>query len=161
MTISAGERLPDVTFHGYADDAPTTLSTADIFDGRRVVLIGVPGAFTKTCSNAHLPEFIAAHDAIIAAGIDRIVCVAVNDAYVMNAWGKALGGDDKIWFVGDPHCEFTNAIGVATASTDVLGVRCRRFALVADNGVVTQMNLEPVPGLDVSRAGVILAALTA
>ncbi|MCV0395683.1 MAG: peroxiredoxin [Rhizobiaceae bacterium] len=147
MTIAVGETLPDVTFKTITADGPTALSTADIFSGRKIVLFGVPGAFTPTCSMNHLPGYIENHDAIMARGVDRIAVVSVNDHHVMNAWAKSSGGADKILFLADALGEFAKATGLEVdLSAGGLGIRLKRFSMIVEDGVVKFLALEDAPG---------------
>ena len=141
-------------------DGPKEISTDEIFKGQKVVLFAVPGAFTPTCSAKHLPGFVQYADAILAKGVDRIVCVAVNDVFVMAAWGRDQGIGDKVQLLADGSAVFTRALGLELdLVARGLGVRSQRYALVAEDGKVTHLAIEAPGGFDVSRAEVILAAL--
>ena len=147
MTIAVGRKLPDATFKTSTADGPKELSTADIFGGRKVVLIGVPGAFTPTCNNNHLPGYIENRDAILARGVDQIAVVAVNDVFVMDAWAKASGGDGKILFLADGSGDFARAAGLDLDLAKAgLGLRLKRFSAVVEDGTVTALNIEDAPG---------------
>ena len=159
MAIQEGDKLPDATLHVMQDGRPTALSTQELFGGKKVVLFAVPGAFTPTCSQAHLPGFVANADAIKAKGVDSIVCVAVNDAFVMDAWGKD-GNAEELVMAGDGNGDFTNAIGLAMDGTGFgLGQRSQRYAMIVDDGVVTKLAVEAAGALDVSKAEAMLEAL--
>ena len=160
MTISVGDRLPDATFKAMTADGAKDLSTADVFAGRKVVLFGVPGAFTPTCSNNHLPGYLENRDAIVARGVDTIAVVATNDHHVMAAWARFSGGEGKILFLADGNGEFVRAAGLeADMSQAAMGRRSRRFSMIVDDGKVTALNVETKPGVDQSGAGNILAQL--
>jgi len=160
MTIAVGDKLPEVTFKTIAADGPKDLSTADIFAGRKVVLFGVPGAFTPTCSNNHLPGYIENRDAILSRGVDTIAVVATNDHHVMAAWARFTGGEDKILFLADGNGEFVRATGLdADMGPAAFGRRSRRFSMIVDDGKVSSINVETKPGVNESSAANILAQL--
>jgi peroxiredoxin len=147
MPIEIGDKIPTATVLKITDDGPAEISTSALFDGRKVVVFGLPGAFTPTCSLNHLPGFIENHDIILAKGVDEIVCVSVNDHHVMKAWAKATGGLGKITFIADWDAAFTKALGMdADISAGKLGLRSRRYSLIADNATVTAVNLEVARG---------------
>jgi peroxiredoxin len=147
MTIAVGGKLPDATFKTSTADGPKELSTAEIFAGRKVVLFGVPGAFTPTCNNNHLPGYIENRDAILARGVDQIAVVAVNDVFVMDAWAKTSGGDGKILFLADGSGDFARAAGLdLDLSKGGLGLRLKRFSAIVEDGTVTALNIEDAPG---------------
>lgn len=147
MTIGVGERLPDATFKVATSEGLSDLSTNEVFAGKRVVLIGVPGAFTPTCNDAHLPGFIENRDAILAQGVDAIAVLSVNDGWVMAAWSRFTGAEDKLVFLPDGNGTFTTAIGLdADMSAPGYGRRCRRFSMIVEDGVVKALNIEPERG---------------
>lgn len=159
MTIKSGDRIPDVTLKTMGANGPEDITTADIFGGKKVVLFAVPGAFTPGCTMTHLPGYVVNADKIKAAGVDTIACVAVNDAFVMDAWGKSQNADE-ILMLGDGNGEFTAALGLELDGRGFgLGTRSQRYAMIVDDGVVTTLNLEDGPGIDVSAAEKILEAL--
>ena len=159
MTIKVGERVPSVTLKKLGEKGPENISTDDIFSGRKVVLFAVPGAFTPTCSAAHLPGYVVNADKIKAKGVDTIVCMAVNDAFVMGAWGKAQNAEELL-MLADGNAELSKALGLTLDGSGFgLGLRSQRFAMVVDNGVVTHLAVEAGTGLDVSAAEKILALL--
>ena len=159
MTIQVGDSIPEVTLHVMSDKGPQAVTTSEIFGGKKVVLFAVPGAFTPTCSNAHLPGFVANADKIKAKGVDEIVCVSVNDAFVMNAWGQA-GNAEEIMMVGDGNGALATAMDVEMDGSGFgLGKRSRRYALIAEDGKVTTLNLENGGAFEVSSADAILEAL--
>ena len=161
MTVKTGDRMPDATiFKMGADGGPEAVATGDFFRGRRVVVFGLPGAFTRTCSARHLPGFVAQADAIKARGVDEIACVSVNDAMVMTAWGQAHGADGKVTMLSDGNCELTDRLGLASdMSAKGYGRRSKRYAMIVDDGVVSHFAPETAPGLDVSSAEKVLEAL--
>lgn len=147
MTIQVGETLPDANFTQMTGEGPQPLSTADVFGGRKVVLFAVPGAFTPTCHRNHLPGFIENVDAIKAKGVDSIVCVSVNDVFVMDAWANQTGGAGKIQFLADGNGDFASAIGLdLDASGFGMGKRSRRYSMIVDDRVVKALNIEPQAG---------------
>ena len=159
MAIQEGDTLPDATLHVMQDGRPAAVTTADLFAGKKVVLFAVPGAFTPTCSQAHLPGFVANADAIKAKGVDSIVCVAVNDAFVMDAWGKD-GNAEELVMAGDGNGDFTKALGLEMDGSGFgLGTRSQRYAMVVDDGRVAKLAVEPAGGFEVSKAEAILEAL--
>jgi peroxiredoxin len=161
MTIKAGDRIPDGTLMRMSDKGPQPITTKEIFDGKKVVLFAVPGAFTPTCSNQHLPGFVRHGDAIKAKGVNTIACLSVNDAFVMGAWGKAQNVGDKILMLADGNAEFTKKLGLELdASGFGMGVRAKRFAMIVDRGVVKHLAVEANPGQAVdSGAEAILGRL--
>ncbi len=143
MTIAAGDMLPDATFTTMTAEGPTQLSTADVFSGRKVVLFAVPGAFTPTCHNSHLPGFVANAAALKAKGVDAIICVSVNDVFVMDAWAKNSGAGDAVTFLADGNADFTRAIGMELdASGFGMGIRSKRYAMLVEDGKVSILNEE-------------------
>ncbi|MBS0366628.1 MAG: peroxiredoxin [Proteobacteria bacterium] len=160
MTIKAGERMPAGTFKRMTKDGPQNLTTDELFKGKRVVLFSVPGAFTPTCDAKHLPGFIQLADAIRAKGIDTIACMAVNDVFVMNAWGKASGAGDKVLMLADGNGDYARALGLELdASGFGMGKRGQRFAVVVKDGVATHVEVEQGGQFKVSSAEHILALL--
>jgi len=159
MTIQVGDRIPETVVTTMAEEGPNPLTTTDYFSGRRVVLFSVPGAFTPTCSARHLPGFVEQGEAIRAKGIDAIACTAVNDIFVMNAWKKQAGADD-IDMLADGNGEFVEALGLQLDATGFgMGQRGQRFALVAEDGVVTHLFVEDGGDFKVSSAEHVLGAL--
>jgi len=160
MTIKVGDPIPSMKLMTATAEGPKEISTDEIFKGKKVVMFGVPGAFTPTCSERHLPGFIEHADEILAKGVDRIVCVAVNDAFVLGAWAKQREVGDKITMLADGSGAFTKALGLELDLVGRgLGVRCQRFALVAENGKVTYLGVEQPGGFEVSKAEAILNQL--
>ena len=161
MSIQVGDRVPNVTLSTMGAEKPQPITTGDVFAGRNVVLFSVPGAFTPTCSARHLPGFIDLAGDFHASGIDTIACVAVNDVFVMNAWGKSAGADD-ILMLADGNAEFARALGLEMDATPFgMGLRSQRFALVAEDGVVTDLFVEGPGEFRVSSAENVLAKLKA
>jgi peroxiredoxin len=153
MTIQVGDRIPEATLRVMTDDGIVQKSTKDIFEGKKVALFGVPGAFTPTCSAKHLPGFVDKSEALKSKGIDTIACLAWNDPFVMGAWGKAQNVGDKVVMLSDGNGELTEAMGLAfDASGAGLGRRNRRFSMVVDDGVVKALNVEEGGAFEVSSA---------
>lgn len=160
MTIQVGEKVPSGSFGVMTDSGPGSISTDDLFSGKKVVLFAVPGAFTPTCSNAHLPGFVKDADALLAKGVDTIACMSVNDVFVMDAWGKDQKTGDKVMMLADGNGEYTKALGLEMdASGFGMGTRSRRFAIVVDDGVATHVAAEDGGKLEVSSAEAVLAEL--
>ncbi len=160
MTIKVGDTIPSMKLMVATADGPKEISTDEIFKGKKVVLFAVPGAFTPTCSAKHLPGFIQHADDLKAKGVDTIACIAVNDAFVMGAWGKDQGTGDKILMLADGAAAFAKAIGLELdLNARGMGWRSQRYALVADDGKVTHLGVEAPGGFEVSKAEAILAAL--
>ena len=152
-TILIGERIPAASLMTMTDEGPQAISTGDLFGGKRVVLFSVPGAFTPICSAQHLPGFVASAATIKAKGIDTIACLAVNDAFVMCAWAGDQHVGGQILMLADGNGNFTRALGLeVNLAAHGLGVRGRRFALIAEDGIVSDLEVESGTGLDVSSA---------
>ena len=159
MAIQEGDKLPEATMHMW-DGKPVPVTTADLFAGKKVVLFAVPGAFTPTCSQAHLPGYVVNADAISAKGVDSIICLSVNDAFVMGAWAKDQGTGDTIDMLADGSGALAKAMDVELdLSERGLGVRGKRFALVAEDGVVKHLALQDGGELTTSSAEEVLKAL--
>lgn len=160
MPIKAGDRMPAGKFKRMGEKGPEDLTSAQLFDGKRVVLFSVPGAFTPTCSAKHLPGFIEHAAALRAKGVDTIACMAVNDAFVMNAWGKSANTADKVLMLADGNGEYAKALGLELDARGFgMGVRGQRFALVVDNSIATQVLIEAAGEFKVSAAEYVLAQL--
>ncbi|PEQ11550.1 peroxiredoxin [Novosphingobium sp. PC22D] len=159
MTIAVGDKLPDVKLIKATDQGPDAVQSADYFKGKKVALFSVPGAFTPTCSAKHLPGFVDKASELKAKGIDEIACTAVNDAFVMGAWGKASGSDD-VTMLADGNAEFAEALGLTMDGSGVgLGKRGQRFSMVVNDGVVEQLNVEQPGNFEVSSAEYMLGQL--
>jgi peroxiredoxin len=160
MAIKAGERMPAGTLKRMTKEGPKDLSTEELFKGKLVVLFSVPGAFTPTCDAKHLPGFVQLADQIRAKGVDTIACMAVNDVFVMNAWGKASGVGDRILMLADGNGEYARALGLELDAKGYgMGTRGQRFAIVARDGVATQVNVEAPGQFKVSAAEYVLGQL--
>jgi len=160
MTIQVGDRLPQATFMTPTEEGPAPISTDEVFKGKRVALFAVPGAFTPTCSAKHLPGFKEQAAAIKAKGVDTIACVSVNDVFVMKAWAKDQGVGDEILMLADGNGDFTKALGLElNASKFGMGSRSQRYSLIANDGVVEQLNVEAAGEFRVSSADYLLEAL--
>lgn len=160
MTIKVGDTMPECEVFVLGDDGPRGISAPDLVAGKKVALFGVPGAFTRTCSARHLPGFVAQADALKAKGIDEIMCLAVNDVFVLDAWGRAHGADGVVKFVSDGTLSFTRAAGLeADLSSRGFGLRCRRFSMIVDDGKVTHLHLEEAGGFGETSAEVMLEDL--
>jgi peroxiredoxin len=146
MTVSVGDRLPETTFFIMGPDGLEMRTTSEIFAGRKVVLFGVPGAFTPTCTNNHLPGFLEHRDAILAKGVDEIAVVSVNDVFVLNAWAEHTRGKGRITFLSDGVAEFAKAAGLDMDRTSVgQGIRLKRFSMIVNDGVIETLEVEDVP----------------
>lgn len=160
MTIKVGERIPSVSIAHMTSDGVSEVSTDEIFAGKKVVLFALPGAYTPTCSATHLPGYVVNHDAIKGKGVDTIACLSVNDAFVMDAWGKAQNVDDNIIMLADGSGTFTEAVGLELDLTaNNMGVRSQRYAMVVEDQVVTHINVEEGGAFKVSDAETILKLL--
>jgi peroxiredoxin len=161
MTIAVGEKLPAATFKEKTADGPVEITTSQLFDGKKVVLFAVPGAFTPTCTLNHLPGFLENRDAFLAKGIDDIAVIAVNDWHVMGAWAQHTGGMGKIHYLADWDGAFTKSLGLdADLSGGGLGVRSKRYSMLVEDGVVRALNIEESPGqATVSGAAAMLEKL--
>ena len=161
MTIAVGDKLPEATFKVRTPDGLKDVSTQELTAGKKVVLFAVPGAFTPTCHAKHMPSYLENLDALKAKGVDAVACVAVNDAFVLDAWGKAAGSDGKVMLLSDGNATFTKAVGLDFDGSGFgLGTRSKRYSMLVDNGVVKALNVEESPGvMEVSGADRILAAL--
>ncbi len=160
MTIAVGDLMPAGSFATAAAGEPTSLSTQALFAGKKVVFVSVPGAFTPTCSMQHLPGLVRHADEILAKGVDTIACMAVNDVYVMAAWGKHLGVGDRILMLADGNGDYTRALGLELDASKLgLGTRSQRFVIIAEDGIVTHLAVEQPACFDVTKAETILNAL--
>ena len=147
MSIEVGDTIPEATFHVMTEDGPVPRTTEQIFPGKKVVLIGVPGAFTPTCSMNHLPPFIAKAEDIKAKGVDEILVTGVNDVFVMGAWAKHSGGEGKVTYLADGSAKFAEAVGLAIDLGERgLGTRSQRYAMIVDDGRVKSLSVDASPG---------------
>lgn len=160
MSISIGDRVPNVDLYRMGPKGPEKISSEALFAGKKTVLFAVPGAFTPTCSQAHLPGYVVKADELLAKGVDQIVCLSVNDAFVMDAWGRHQNAGDRIQMIADGSGDFTKAVGLDwDMSARGLGHRSQRYSMVLDDGVVTHLNLEEPGKFEVSDAETMLRAL--
>jgi glutaredoxin/glutathione-dependent peroxiredoxin len=160
MAIKAGDRMPAGSFKRMTREGPRELTSDELFKGKRVVLFSVPGAFTPTCDAKHLPGFVQLADQIHAKGVDTIACMAVNDVFVMSAWGKASGVGDKILMLADGNGDYARALGLELdASKFGMGKRGQRFAIIAKDGVATHVDVEEPGQFKVSAAEYVLGQL--
>ena len=160
MTISAGEKIPSVTLKTMEDGQMRDITTDALFSGKKVVLFAVPGAFTPTCSMQHLPGFIEKAGEIKAKGVDTIACVSVNDAFVMDAWGKDRSAGGAVLMLADGNGDFSKAVGLDFDGSGIgFGLRSQRYAMVVEDGVVKSLYVEKPMKFEVSSADAILAAL--
>jgi peroxiredoxin len=160
MTISAGDKMPSGAFGIMTEAGPGAISTDDLFSDKKVVLVSVPGAFTPTCSMNHLPGFVDQFDALKNKNVDTVACMAVNDVFVMAAWGKDRGVGENIMMLADGNGDYAKALGLDfDASGFGMGVRGQRFAIIVDDGVATHVAVEAAGQFEVSKAEAILEAL--
>jgi peroxiredoxin len=160
MTIKIGDRMPVGTFKIMCEKGPADLGSAELFAGKRVVLFAVPGAFTPTCDARHLPGYLEHFEALKAKGIDTIACLAVNDVFVMNAWGKAGNAVGKVLMLADGNGEYARALGLELDARGFgMGERAKRFAMLVEDGVVRQLHVEAPGQFKVSAADHVLAQL--
>jgi len=160
MSVSVGDKIPDIAVQTMADSGPHNVQTFDVLGRGKVVLFAVPGAFTPGCSKIHLPGYVEKADDLRAKGVSTIACIAVNDAWVMEAWGKAQGVGDKVLLLADGAGAFTKAMGLEFDGSGFgLGLRSRRYAAVIEDGIITELEVEPKGGVDVSSCDNILSKL--
>ena len=160
MDIKVGDTIPSIDLMTMTADGPSCISTDDIFSGKKIAFFGLPGAFTPTCSAKHLPGFVQNADALKAKDIDTIVCLAVNDAFVMDAWGQDQNVDDRVMMVADGSAAFTKATGLGLDLTERgLGLRCQRFSMVVVDGVVQSLHIDPAGSFEDTSAEKMLGEL--
>lgn len=160
MSISVGDKLPEATFMEMTEKGPEPRTTADVFDGKKIALFAVPGAYTPTCSAKHLPGFVEKQGDMAAKGIDDIVCTSVNDVFVMGAWGKDNGVDGKVRMLADGNGTFAAALGLEMDGSGFgMGQRSQRYSMIVDNGTVTELNVEQGGAFEVSSADYLLGQL--
>lgn len=159
MTIQTGDRIPQCTLRVMGENGPEKVETSALFDGKKVVMFAVPGAFTPGCSKTHLPGYVELADKIKAKGVDSIICMAVNDAFVMDAWGKAKNADEVL-MLADGNGEFTRAMGLEMDGSGFgMGTRCKRMSMIVEDGVVRNITIEPPGGIVETTAEATLARL--
>jgi peroxiredoxin len=160
MTIQLGEKIPSVTLQQKTDEGVSDISTDQIFSDKKVVLFALPGAFTPTCSAAHLPGYVVKADELKGKGIDQIVCLSVNDAHVMKAWGDQQNVEGRVMMIADGSCHFTHAVGLELDRREGgMGIRSQRYAMIVNDGVVELLNVEKPMKFEVSDADTILNSL--
>ena len=160
MTIQTGDKMPEGSFGIMTDDGPGSISTEELFAGKKVVLISVPGAFTPTCSMKHLPGFVEQAAALKAEGVDTIACTAVNDVFVMDAWGKERGVGDSVLMLADGNGDYVRSLGLEMDGTGFgMGMRGKRFAIVVEDGTATHVAVEAPGQFEVSKVEAIMNAL--
>ena len=160
MAIQVGDRIPDIKVMTWGAEGPTPVQTGDVLGTGKVVIFAVPGAFTPTCSDFHLPGYVLRAEELRAKGVDKVVCVSVNDPFVMNAWGEQQNVGTDVMMLADGNAEFAQAVGlVMDGSGFGLGTRSQRYAAVLEDGVVTMLNVEPGGGMTVSGVEEVLAAI--
>jgi peroxiredoxin len=160
MSLTVGDRVPETEFFIMTPEGRKKLPSSEVFNGKKIVLFGVPGAFTGTCHKLHVPSYLLNLDQIKAKGVDTVACLAVNDADVMHAWSKQTGADGKILFLADGNGDFTRAMGLERDfSAGGMGKRSARYSMIVENGVIKKMNVEDKPGVNVSGGDTILEQL--
>ena len=160
MAIKVGDKVPDVPLRTMTGDGPAAVQSGEVLGSGKVVLIAVPGAFTPTCSDHHLPGFVLRAEDLEGKGVDTIACVSVNDAFVMGAWGQAQGAEGKVLMLADGNGEFAAAMGLEMDGSGFgLGTRSQRYAAIIEDGVLTELMVEPGPGLEASSVESVLAKL--
>ena len=160
MAVATGDQIPDVEIRTMGAEGPVPVRTGDILGKGKVVLFAVPGAFTPGCSRIHLPGFVQQAQAVTDKGVDTIACIAVNDAFVMDAWGKDQGVGESIVMLADGNGDFTKAMGLEMNGVGIgLGLRSQRYAAIIEDGVITSLDVEPGRGIEVSSCGAVLERL--
>lgn len=160
MTIQIGDKLPSIDVQYKTEDGVKTINTDELFAGKKVVLFALPGAFTPTCSASHVPGYLVNSDKLFEKGIDRIICLSVNDAHVMQAWGEQQNVEDRIMMIADGNADFSRAVGLEVdLSAGGMGIRSQRYAMVVNDGVVELLNVEAPREFKVSDAETILNSL--
>jgi peroxiredoxin len=160
MAVKVGDKVPSVTLRYLTPDGVQAVSSDDFFKGKKVAVFALPGAYTRTCSSKHLPGYVGNSAALKAKGIDTIACLSVNDAFVMNAWGKEHNAGDNVVMLGDGSCEFTEAMGLTVDRREAgMGIRSQRYSMIVDDGRITALNVEPSGEYGASSAEAMLAKL--
>ena len=160
MSIQVGDKLPSIDVQYKTEDGVQTINTDELFAGKKVVLFALPGAFTPTCSASHVPGYLVNSDKLFDKGIDRIICLSVNDAHVMQAWGEDQNVEDRIMMIADGNADFSRAVGLEVdLSAGGMGIRSQRYAMVVNDGVVELLNVEEPREFKISDAETILNSL--
>jgi len=160
MTIKVGDKIPSAKLQHKTKDGVQTITTDELFKGKKVVVFALPGAFTPTCSAKHLPGFVNNFNELKGKGVDTVACLSVNDAFVMSAWGKDQNVGDKVMMLADGKGDFTKAVGLTMDGTGYgMGLRSQRYAMVVDDGVVKKLQIEAPGAFEVSSAEAVLKAL--
>jgi peroxiredoxin len=160
MAIKIGDKIPAVDLQHMTDSGIETINSKELFNGKKVVLFALPGAFTPTCSASHLPGYVVASDDLFAKGVDLIICLSVNDAFVMDAWGKQHNADDRVMMIADGSAHFSRAVGLEIdLDATGMGIRSRRYAMVVNDAVIELLNVEAPKKFEVSDAETILGSL--
>jgi peroxiredoxin len=160
MAIKIGDKIPAVDLQHMTNSGIETINSKELFNGKKVVLFALPGAFTPTCSASHLPGYVVASDDLFAKGVDLIICLSVNDAFVMDAWGKQHNADDRVMMIADGSAHFSRAVGLEIdLDATGMGIRSRRYAMVVNDAVIELLNVEAPKKFEVSDAETILASL--
>jgi peroxiredoxin len=160
MAIKIGDKIPAVDLQHMTNSGIETINSKELFNGKKVVLFALPGAFTPTCSASHLPGYVVASDDLFAKGVDLIICLSVNDAFVMDAWGKQHNADDRVMMIADGSAHFSRAVGLEIdLDATGMGIRSRRYAMVVNDAVIELLNVEEPKKFEVSDAETILGSL--
>jgi peroxiredoxin len=160
MAVKVGDRVPSVKLYYLTADGPKAVGSDEFFKGKKVALFALPGAYTRTCSSRHLPGYVQNSEALKQKGVDTIACLSVNDAFVMDAWGKEHGAPGKVVMLGDGSCEFTKAMGLTVDRISAgMGIRSQRYSMIVDDGVIKELNVEPSGEYGVSSAEAMLQRL--
>lgn len=160
MTIQVGDKIPAIELQHKTESGIETINSADLFSGKKVVLFALPGAYTPTCSASHLPGYVVASDEFFAKGVDLIVCLSVNDAHVMDAWGKQHNADDRVMMIADGSAHFTRAVGLELdLDAAGMGIRSQRYAMIINDNVIEVLNIEAPKQFEISDAQTILASI--
>ena len=161
MAVKVGDRVPSgITLRYLTPEGVKAVSSDEFFAGKKVALFALPGAYTRTCSSRHLPGYVGNAEALKQKGVEAIACLSVNDAFVMDAWGKEHGAAGKVVMLGDGSCEFTEAMGLTVDRREAgMGIRSQRYSMIVDNGVITELNVEPSGEYGISSAETMLARL--
>ncbi|CAI8425182.1 MAG: peroxiredoxin [Hyphomonadaceae bacterium] len=160
MSINVGDKLPEVTFLEMGEKGPEPVTTTDVFAGKKIALFAVPGAFTPSCSAKHLPGFVQQSEALADKGVDEIVCTAVNDSFVLAAWGKSIDPDGKVRMLADGNGTFAETLGLEMDRSGFgMGKRSQRYSMIVENGTITSLNVEQGGAFEVSSADYMLGQL--